>query len=73
MDIFKGGRKVSIKLLRSAVLWTIHSVLEGLLNENNSSRYGVHVFPIKKPRGKGVHNQSNQRSKDFEEIAIFVG
>jgi hypothetical protein len=49
-----------------------HNVLEGLLNENNSSLYGVHVFPPKKPRGKGVHIQSNRRSKDFEDIAIFV-
>jgi hypothetical protein len=46
-------------------------VLEGLLNEN-SSRYGVHVFPPKKPKGKEVHIQSNQRSKDFEDIDIFV-
>ena len=52
--------------------YTYHSVLEGLLNENNSSRYGVHVFPPKKPRGKGVHIQSNLRSKDFEDIASFM-
>ena len=50
----------------------LHSVLEDLLNENNSSRYGVHVFPPKKPRGKGVHIQSNLRSKDFEDIDSFV-
>jgi hypothetical protein len=48
-------------------------VLEGLLNENNSSCYGVHVFPPKKPRGKGVHIHSNLRSKDFEDIASFMG
>jgi hypothetical protein len=47
-------------------------VLEGLLNENNSSCYGVHVVPSEKPRGKGVYIQSNLRSKDFEDIAIFV-
>ena len=46
-----------------------HSVLECLLNANNSSRY---VFPPMKPRGNGVHIQSNRRSKDFEDIAIFV-
>ena len=44
-------------------------MLEGLLNENNSSRY---VFPPKKPRGKGVHIQSNLKSKDFEDITSFM-
>jgi hypothetical protein len=43
-----------------------------LLNERNSSHYGAHVFPPKKQRGKGVHIQSNLRSKDFEDIAIFM-
>jgi hypothetical protein len=45
------------------------SVLEGSLNENNSSHYGVHVFP---PRGKGVHIQSNLRSKDLKDIVNFM-
>ena len=31
-----------------------------------------HAFLPKKPRGKGDHIQSNQRSKDFEEIAIYM-
>ena len=29
------------------------------------------IPPSKKPRGKGVHIQSNLRSKDFEDIAIL--
>ena len=48
-------------------------MLEGLLNEKNSSCYGTHVFLSKKPRGEWVYNQSNLRSKDFEDIAIFLG
>ena len=36
-----------------------HSVLKRLLNENNSFRYGVHIFSPKKPKGNGVHIQSN--------------
>jgi hypothetical protein len=36
-----------------------------LLNERNSSHYGAQ-------RGKGIHIQSNLRSKDFEDIAIFM-
>ena len=44
-------------------------MLEGLLNETNSSRFGAHVFDPRKPRGKGVYIQSNLRSKDFEDIA----
>ena len=47
-----------------------HSVLEDLLNGKNSSHYGAHVFHHKKPRGKEVHIQSNQRSKVLEDIAI---
>ena len=71
----QGSLSTEDKLLLSRfvkILNTHHSVLEGLLNENNSSRYGVHVFPPKKPRGKGAHIQSNLRSKDFEDIASFM-
>jgi hypothetical protein len=47
-------------------------VLQGLLNENISSCYGVHLFPPKKSRGQGVHIQSNLRSKGFEDISGFM-
>jgi hypothetical protein len=50
----------------------LHSVLEGLLNENNFFRYGVPVFPPKKPIRKRLHIQLNLRSKDFEDIANFM-
>ena len=45
---------------------------EGLLNKKDPPSQGSHVMYPKKLRGKEVHIQSNMRSNDFEDIAIFM-